>query len=81
MKKIIDKLVESCTENIDDVKIAEMALFQHESECVSSYTICVVLAAIALAIILGISAYFAYKYRNRNKENVSKSNYVYQATN
>ena len=28
--------------------------------CVCSYTICVILAAIALAISIGIGAYFAY---------------------
>ena len=54
-KKLLDKLVEESTENIDEVKIAEMALFEHGNECVCSYTICVVLAAIALAISIGIN--------------------------
>ena len=53
-KKLIDKLTEECTENIDEVKIAD------ENECVCSYTICVVLAVIALAISIGICAYFIY---------------------
>ena len=53
-KKLIDKLTEECTENIDEVKIAD------ENECVCSYTICVILAVIALAISIGIGAYFAY---------------------
>ena len=51
---MIDKLTEECTENIDEVKIAD------ENECVCSYTICVILAVIALAISIGIGAYFAY---------------------
>ena len=63
-KSLIDKLVEECTENIDEVKIAGMALFEHENECVCSYTICVFLAIIALTISIGIGAYFAYKYIN-----------------
>ena len=46
-----------------------------------SYTICCVLAVIALTVSIGIGAYFAYKYMNRNKENFSKYDYVYQATN
>ena len=75
------KLVEECTENIDEVKIAEIALFEHENECVCSHTICVVLAVIALAISIGIDAYFAYNYMNHNKENVSRYGYVYQVTN
>ena len=35
-----------------------MALFEHEDECVYSYTICVVLAVIILAINVGIATYF-----------------------
>ena len=35
-KKLVDKLVEKCTENIDEVKIAGMTLFEHENECVCS---------------------------------------------
>ena len=58
-KKLIDKLIESsspeeCTENIDEVKIAD------ENKCVYSGTVCVVLAVTALAISIGIGAYFAY---------------------
>ena len=39
-KELVDKLVAECTENIDEVKIARMALFEHENKCVCSYTIC-----------------------------------------
>ena len=35
-KKVVDELVEECTENIDKVKIARMALFEHGNECVYS---------------------------------------------
>ena len=74
-KTLVDKLIEynsvecnsverssteECTENIDEVKIAEMALSEHGDECVCSYAICVVLAVIALAISIGIGAYFVY---------------------
>ena len=38
-EKLVDKLIEECTENFDKVKIAEMALFDHKNECVCSYTI------------------------------------------
>ena len=37
-----------------------MALFEHENECVCSYTICAVLAVIVFAISIGIGAYFVY---------------------
>ena len=59
-KKLVDELIEcdtvecsspeKCTENIDEVKIAD------ENECLYSYAICVVLAVIALAISIGIGA-------------------------
>ena len=47
-KKLVDKLVD------------KLEKFADESVCVCSYTICVILAAIALAISIGIGAYFAY---------------------
>ena len=55
---------EELTENIDEIEIAKITLFQHENECVCSFTICVILAVIALKISIRISAYFAYKYMN-----------------
>ena len=73
------KLVEECSENIDEAELAEIALFEHVNECVCSYTVSIVLGVIALTICIGIGAYFTYKYINRNKENVSKYDYVYHA--
>ena len=35
-KKLVDKLVEECTENIDEAKIAEITLFKHKNVCKSS---------------------------------------------
>ena len=68
--KLVDRLVErsstvECIENTDEVKIAEITSIElHstglENEYVCSYTICVILAVIALAISIGIGAYFAY---------------------
>ena len=63
-KKLVNKLVEECIENVDEVKIAGMVSFEHENECVCSYTLCVVLAVIVLTISIGIDAYLAYKYMN-----------------
>ena len=56
-EKLVNKLVEcssteECNENIDEVKIAE------KNKCVCSYTICVVLAVIALPIRIWIDAFF-----------------------
>ena len=57
-KKIsVNKLIEGssteeCSENVEEVKTAG------ENECVCSYLICIVLAAIAVGISVGIGAYF-----------------------
>ena len=68
-KKLVDKLVEECTENIDEVKIAGTALFDHRNECKSSCTIYVVLIAIVFTIRIGNGTYFLYyKYMNHNKK-------------
>ena len=85
-KKLVDKLVEECTENIDEVKIAEITSMElHSTEnihkCISC-TLHIVLFSMIFTINIGIATYFVYyKYMNRNKENVSRYDYVYQATN
>ena len=66
-KKLVDKLVEECTGNIDEVKIAGMALFERGNDCKSSCTIYVVLIAIVFTISIGIGTYFIYcKYINHD---------------
>ena len=80
-KRLVDKLVEEFNEIIDEAKLAGIDLFENGNECVCSYTVCIVLAVIALTVSIGISAFFISKYINRNKENVSKYDYVYQAKN
>ena len=47
-KRLVDKLVEECGENIDEAKLTEIDLFEHE--CVCSYTVFIVLSVIALTI-------------------------------
>ena len=81
-KRLVGKLVEERSENIDEAKLAGISLFEPENECVCSYAVCIVLTVIALTANIGISASFTYKYMNRNKENISKYDYyVYQAKN
>ena len=62
-KKLIDKLVEECTE---EAKIAEITLTKniHKS---SSCTLYIVLFSIIFTINIGIATYFVYsKYMNHN---------------
>ena len=77
-KKLVDKLTEEYTENIDEVKIASEN--EHKNKC-SSCMLYIVLLSIIFAINFGIGTYFVYyKYMNRNEENVSNHDYVYQTT-
>ena len=87
-KKFVDKLIEECSGNVEETKLAKitsMELHSTENEnkhkC-SSCTLYIVLFSIIFTINIGIATYFVYyKYMNRNKENVSRYDYVYQATN
>ena len=69
-KKLVDKLVEECTEN-DEEKLAKIALAEDENKhkC-SSCTPYIVLFLIIFTINVGIGIYFVYyKYMNRDKKN------------
>ena len=76
-KGLVDKLLDECDEDIDEVKIV--------SESKNKFNSCIlyiVLFSIFFIIKFGIGAYFVYyKYMNCNKENVSKNDYVYYAKN
>ena len=56
---------EEHTENIYEVKIDEMAVYDHGNECVFPYATYVVLAVVAVAISIGTGSYFAHKYMNQ----------------
>ena len=58
-KELVDKLVEECTENIDEVEIASKN--EHKNKC-SSCTLYIVLFSIFFTISIGIAAYFPYFY-------------------
>ena len=74
--------MKECNENIDETKLTEIALFEHKNECICYYKVFIVLAVIALAISIGIGAYFVCrKYMNCNKENLSIYDYVCHAKN
>ena len=77
-KKLAGKLIEECTQNIEEVKIANKN--QHKNKR-SSFILYIVLFSIFFAINIGIGACFVYyKYMNRNKETTSRYDYVYQTT-
>ena len=69
--KLFDKLVEECTENNDEVKVAGMALFECRNKCKSSCTIYVVLilqsALVLVLILFTISTWMIIKKLLLNK--------------
>ena len=72
-KKLVDKLVEECTETVEEVKLAKItsmelhsielhsAKNENKHKC-SSCTLCIVLFPILFAINVGIGTYFLYFY-------------------
>ena len=78
-KKLVDKLVEECTENVKEEKITEITLAENENKhkC-SSCTLCIVLFLIILTINVGIGTYFVYyKYMNCSKETYCKEKFYF----
>ena len=51
--------MDECTENVEEVKI-ELHSSGHENVCLCPYAISVILAVRAIAISIGIGAYFAF---------------------
>ena len=80
-KRLIDKLVEECSEIIDKAKMAKITLAEDQKKCKSSCTIYVVLISIIFIILIGIGTYFIYyKYMNHDEKSAPRYDYVYQAT-
>ena len=74
-KRLIDE-IDECTETIEETSLVEI----NSTKCKhNSCILYIVLFPILFTVNIGIGAYFAYyKYVNRNKENVSRYDYVYQ---
>ena len=74
-KKLVDKLLEECSENIKETRLVKNENKHKCSPCIMY----IVLLSLSFVINTGIATYFAYyKYINRNKENVSKYDYTHQ---
>ena len=61
-KKSVDKLVEECTENVEEVKLAKITSAKHENRS-NSCTLYIALFLIIFTINIGIGAYFVYSHR------------------
>ena len=78
-KRLVDKLVDECDENIDEVvKILD----NNKNKCNFCILYIVLFFKYFFTINVAVAAYIVYyKYRNCNKENVSIYDYVYQTKN
>ena len=87
-KKLVDKLIDECTETIEEVKLAEITLAKNENEnkC-SSCKVYIVLMIVVFTIFIGITIYLVYynrslinniyciKFNNRKKnKNLTSAN-------
>ena len=71
-KKTVDKLIDQCTETIEEVKLAEITLAKNGNENkYSSYTVYIVLMIVIFIIFTRISIYFFYYNWSLIKNNVS----------
>ena len=80
-KKLVDKLVEECTENIDEKEIYPSKLHSEEkiTPVCSSYTIYTILFCLFFTINIGSATYFIYyKYINLDKKTVCKKGFILQ---
>ena len=71
-KKLVDKLIDECTETIEEVKLAEISFAENENENkYSSCTVYIVLMIVIFTILTGITIYFVYYNWSLVKNNVS----------
>ena len=71
-KKLADKLIDECTETIEEVKLAEITLFENENNYrYNSCRIYIVLIIVVFTICIGITIYFVYYNWSLIKNNVS----------
>ena len=70
-KKLIDPLVEECTENIDETKLVNITVKNENNGRCNSYAVYKLLFFIFFIIGIGIGIYFVYrKYVDRNEYNL-----------
>ena len=81
-KKLVDKLIEERTKNIEETRLVEKTSAEDKNNHkYNSCTLYIVLFSVFFTISIGIATHFVYhKCISRNKENVSKYDYIYQTT-
>ena len=71
-KKLVDKLIDECTETIEEVKLDKVTLGKDENENkYSSCTVYIVLIIVIFTIFTGTTIYFVYFNWSLIENNVS----------
>ena len=71
-KKLVDKLIDECTETIEEVKLAKITVSENKNENKdSSCTVYILLMIVIFTIFTGITIYFVYYSWYLIKNNVS----------
>ena len=82
-KKLVDTLVEECTENNEETRLVEKTMAESEYKCSSCtvYKVLLWIFFIFSVIKIRTGIYFNhYKYLSHNKENVPRCDYTHQTT-
>ena len=70
-KQLVDKLIDECTETIEEVKLAKITLAEYENKKYSSCTVYIILMIVVFTNFTGITIYFLYYNWSLIKNNVS----------
>ena len=71
-KKLVDKLIDECTETIEEVKLAKITLTENENgNKYSSCKVYIVFMIVVFKIFTGITIHFVYYNWSLIKNNVS----------
>ena len=71
-KKLVDKLIDGCTETTEEVTLAQITIFENENENkYGSSKVYIVLVIVVFTIFIGITIYFVYYNWSLINNNVS----------
>ena len=80
-KNLVDRLIEECTENVEEVELTKITSAEYDNVCKYYCTLYIVLFSIIFTINVGIGTYFVYyKYMNHDKKSVVQTK-IYLANN
>ena len=77
-KKLADKLIDECTETIEEVKLAEITIFENENNYkYNSCRVYIVLMIVVFTIFTGITVYLVYYNWSLIKNNTHKETLIW----